>query len=204
MHYCCKKKKKKTGSKWRKWGAAVPRSLDPHKEMLLMVVNSAAPHPLNAAVTCFFVFFSCSALCTAVVIIIPNQLLHRARLCVTLQRNAQVPVGHDEHTNQQGNLSETASVQRPNTPAFGKGAKGANASYCGHIWAQQRNVTSKQERRRASRNAPPLDNNALRARQYGRCGEVGHTCHLCEGIWKIVREKLPSAQSQVLVTDEWV
>ncbi len=68
-------------------------------------------------------FFSSSALRT-VVIIIPNQLLQRAqRVCVTLQRNAQVnPGGHDEHTNQKGNLSENATLQRPK-PAFEKQLK---------------------------------------------------------------------------------
>lgn len=115
---------------------------DPHKEMLLMVVDSAAPQPPNVAATSL----SPSAL-RAVVVIIPNQLLHRARLRVTLQSNAQVPVGHDEHTNQRQTWSKNASKTRR---LKRKKAKCTSASCHDHIWRESAKC-------HVTRSAPPLD-----------------------------------------------
>lgn len=135
----------------------------------------------------FFFFPPSSSALHTVVIIIPNQLLHRARLCATLQRDAQVnPGGHDEHSNQQANLSENASLQRPEK----KKTRRRRDSYrrkCVILWPHMRTAAQAKchvKTRAASvtqRTAAGQD--ALRVRQYGLRGEVGHTCHLCEPLW---------------------
>lgn len=65
-----------------------------------MVGDSAGSTPPPPRTLLSPVFTPPSALRAVVAVIIPSQLLHRARLRATLQSNAQVPVGHEEHTNQ--------------------------------------------------------------------------------------------------------
>ena len=83
-------------------------------EMLMMlVINSAAQHPLNAAVTCGFspqrpaLFF----------LLFPSNFCTEKPGSVWLRRNVQVNCGgHAEPTNQHENLSENGAVQRTPNP----------------------------------------------------------------------------------------
>lgn len=138
---------------------------------------------------------------------------------MSLQRNAQViPSGHDDHTNQQPNLSENATLRPPKICIYViiilKKLKAQMRHAATH--ARSMHVHSSaakcQQRSGGSHAANCLWTNALCAHQHGRCGEVGRTCHLYEPldvIWKILSDDLPplkfegkrpSAQSQLFAS----